>query len=219
MLLKHDRYFYQRKVPLDLQPVVGFKKWRAPLGKDLDEAYDKLRDLKQQHDALINELVDAETRQDFKTKNRRQREEAQYHAEAQSDRAYDEWRRSQGLKTVDEEFKNTFPEYAGSPWRLARELVAGIEADRSRHLPPSANEVEDMRRVFDKISSLPRSQKPDRIKLPPYVVFKELAAELPEDVQSLIRFEERSPDPMDNDECFDRLTVVDLLPLESAILG
>ncbi len=39
MLVERGRYYYQRKVPLDLQPAVGVKKWRAPLGKDFDEAY------------------------------------------------------------------------------------------------------------------------------------------------------------------------------------
>lgn len=39
MLVERGRYYYQRKVPLDLQAAVGRKKWRAALGKDFDEAY------------------------------------------------------------------------------------------------------------------------------------------------------------------------------------
>ena len=56
LLEEHDRYLYQRKVPLDLQSTVGTKKWRPPLGPDLDIALDKLREIKKQHDALIDEL-------------------------------------------------------------------------------------------------------------------------------------------------------------------
>ena len=59
LLEEHDRYLYQRKVPLDMQSSVGTKKWRPPLGPDLDIALgtrDTLREIKKQHDALIDEL-------------------------------------------------------------------------------------------------------------------------------------------------------------------
>ena len=56
---EHDRYCYQRKVPLDMQSSVDTKKWCAPLGPDMDNALDTrdtLREIKKQHDALIDEL-------------------------------------------------------------------------------------------------------------------------------------------------------------------
>ena len=59
LLEEHDRYLYQRKVPLDMQSSVDTKKWCAPLGPDMDNALDTrdtLREIKKQHDALIDEL-------------------------------------------------------------------------------------------------------------------------------------------------------------------
>ena len=46
LLIEHGRYFYQRKVPLEFQALIGRKKWRAPLGGDFDLAYDRLRELR-----------------------------------------------------------------------------------------------------------------------------------------------------------------------------
>ncbi len=104
MLLEHDRYFYQRKVPLDLQPAVGRKKWRAPLGKDFDEAYGKLRDLKREHDTLIAKLGNVDERQIYKTNQRRKREADQYRRYAEADAAEEKWRIESGLKTEAEEY-------------------------------------------------------------------------------------------------------------------
>ncbi len=115
MLVERGRYYYQCKVPLDLQRAIGIKKWRAPLGNDFDEAYDKLRDPKRQHETLISELADEEARQDFKTETRRSREKPQTHRDAEADRAYDEWCRVEGRKTDQEDFDEAFPEFVEHP--------------------------------------------------------------------------------------------------------
>lgn len=205
LLEEHDRYFYQRKVPLDLQSTVGTKKWRAPLGPDLNNALDKLREIKRQHDDLIDELENPEARQNLRTKTRRSKEIARASKEAEQDRAYDAWCRANGIKTDDEEFAETFPELAKQPWISAQDWMAGIEIERSRHLPPSPEYVEEMKRVFSHIATLPVEERP-LVNLAPFVEFKELVAELPAEIQRIVRFETRLPEPMDDDECYDRLT-------------
>ncbi|MFK7751149.1 MAG: hypothetical protein AB8B51_01235 [Sedimentitalea sp.] len=74
MLIEHDRYFYQRKVPVALQPAVGRKKWRAPKGNNFDDAYDNLRKIKLEHDRLILNLADPDLFQKGKTETRREME-------------------------------------------------------------------------------------------------------------------------------------------------
>lgn len=56
MLIEQDRYFYQRKVPLDFQRTVGQKKWRAPLGDDFEIVFEKLKALRDEHTALLERL-------------------------------------------------------------------------------------------------------------------------------------------------------------------
>lgn len=89
LLAERGRYFYQRKVPQNLQAALGCKKWRAPLGSDLDEDCDRLRDLRSEHDALIAKLEDPDARQDAKTATRRQTETKQAERWDAEDRAYE----------------------------------------------------------------------------------------------------------------------------------
>ena len=133
---KHDRYFYQRKVPLELQPIIGRKKWRAPLGPDVGQALDKLKEFKVEHDELISKLEDPETRQNLKTQTRRSAEQEFAEKVVEQERAYESWCRATGIKTDGEEFVEAFPDLARNPWKEARDHVAGVEAERSRHLPP-----------------------------------------------------------------------------------
>ena len=104
MLVERGRYYYQRKVPLDLQPTVGRKKWRAPLGKDFEKAYDKLRTMKRGHDELIERLSDTEERQIFRTVERRRREIEEADRLVETDAAYEKWCRDNCLKTEEEEY-------------------------------------------------------------------------------------------------------------------
>lgn len=207
LLEESDRYFYQRKVPLDLQPSVGVKKWRAPLGPDLDTALDRLREIKGQHDKLIDELSDTETRQNFKTKNRRSREHAHDLKQSAEIDADDVWRRVNGIKTDDEEYAEFYPDLADNPWMQVEELVEGIEEERKRHLPPDEQELQEMREMVAHIGSLPAKGRP-KLKLAPFGDFKKLIANQSKDIQAFVRFEDRLPDPLDDDECYDRLSKV-----------
>ncbi|MEP6067613.1 MAG: phage integrase SAM-like domain-containing protein [Paracoccaceae bacterium] len=207
LLEEHDRYFYQRKVPLDLQLIVGRKKWRAPLGPDLESALVKLHALKGQHDVLIDELEDPAARQSLKTTTRRSIELERSNKSVKEDQAYDAWCRANGVKTDTEEFAEAFPDIAAHPWKEAQGLVSGVDSERSGHLPPNAEFIEHMQKVFRHIATLSEDNRP-QVTLAPFDVYKELVAGLPADIQSTVKFETRLPEQMDDDECFDRLTEI-----------
>ncbi|MDA8584979.1 tyrosine-type recombinase/integrase [Rhodobacteraceae bacterium] len=104
MLIEHGRYFYQRKVPIAVQSVVGRKKWRAPLGNDFDDAYDRLKHLRDEHDALLKRIEDPDEKQKLKTQTRRTVEQNRYENYFREDEAYEKWCHAQGLKTETEEY-------------------------------------------------------------------------------------------------------------------
>ena len=104
LLAERGRYFYQRKVPQHLQTALGCKKWRAPLGADFDEACDRLRDLRSEHDALIAKLEDPDARQDAMTATRRQAEVKQQAEWDAEDRAYDAAQHAIGDTTETEDY-------------------------------------------------------------------------------------------------------------------
>ncbi|MEP2028174.1 MAG: hypothetical protein ABJI96_05635 [Paracoccaceae bacterium] len=104
MLIEHGRYFYQRKVPLALQSVIGRKKWRAPLGDDFDQAYERLKSKRSEHDALLKRLEDPVEKQKHKTQNRLKIEQKQNEDYVRDEDAYEEWCLLQSIKTETEEY-------------------------------------------------------------------------------------------------------------------
>ena len=211
MLVERGRYYYQRKVPLDLQPAVGRKKWRAPLGKDFDEAYGRLRDLKHQHDTLIAKLGNAEERQIYKTNQRRKREADQYRRYAEDDAAEEKWRIENGLKTQAQEYADYLEDLDAAgyqeapPWEQAEAHMEATERERRRHLPPTMEEVEEQQRLIDQL--LGSGNKPRvLITLPPFESFKRLRGELPAEWQHFVQLQDSLPEPMDDDEYFDSLS-------------
>lgn len=104
MLIEHDRYFYQRKVPLDFQRSVGRKKWRAPLGSDFDAAYTRLKVIEAEHDALLEKLQCPDGKQEHATKVRRNITDAQYARQAREGAADEKWCHDNGVKTYEEEY-------------------------------------------------------------------------------------------------------------------
>jgi hypothetical protein len=89
-LIEHGRYFYERKVPLAVQDVVGRKTWRAALGNDFDDAYDRLRHLRDEHDTFLKRLEDPDEKQKLKTLTRRKAELQRYQNYVLDDEAYEE---------------------------------------------------------------------------------------------------------------------------------
>lgn len=104
LLAERGRYFYQRKVPKHLHTVLGCKKWRAPLGADFEEACDRLRDLRKEHDTLISKLEDPDARQDAKTSTRRKAERDQQLKWDAEERAYEAAQHAVGKTTETEDY-------------------------------------------------------------------------------------------------------------------
>ncbi|MEL6801452.1 MAG: DUF6538 domain-containing protein [Pseudomonadota bacterium] len=62
---KGGRFKYQRRVPLELQQLVGKKRWDLSLGSNYGKAVDKARTLSNEHDALLARLSTPEDRDAF----------------------------------------------------------------------------------------------------------------------------------------------------------
>lgn len=138
MLIEHGRYFYQRKVPLAFQIAVGRKKWRAPLGANFEEAIDRLRVLRANHDALLDRLSNPDELQDFKTQTRREIEQKEVEKNNREEEAYEQWCHHRGLKTETEEYWEherqlvASGEYEKIPkWEQARGWIEAIELERA----------------------------------------------------------------------------------------
>ena len=74
------------------------------MGADFDEACDRLRDLRSEHDALIEKLEEPDARQDAKTATRRQAEVKQQAAWDAEDRAYEAAQHAIGETTETEDY-------------------------------------------------------------------------------------------------------------------
>lgn len=74
LLKEHGRFFYQRRVPKSLIPIVRRTKWRAPLGADSDVAIKSCIALAADHDALMDRLKDPEQAQEYITVERHERD-------------------------------------------------------------------------------------------------------------------------------------------------
>lgn len=205
MLIERGRYFYQRKIPLELQPAVGRKKWRSPLGQDFDQAYEKLRDLAKEHDALIERLADPIERQDHKTKTRRAKEDEKAVKDAAADAAYAKWCVANGHQTDAEEFQEAFPDFnPNDAWKDLPSVYEGLELERKRHLPPDANGLAEKKALIERIHAA--DFQGAVLKLPPFSEFKEMVTDLPDHLKAHVRLSDALPTPMDDDEYHDRLT-------------
>lgn len=210
MLIEHDRYFYQREVPLEFQAAVGRKKWRAPLGGDFDAAYDRLKELRAEHDTLVAKLKDPEERRDYKAAKRREREAKQSARIAAEEAAYDRWCVANGVKTDQEEHQAFLEEYGLEEipvWEKAERWLEAFEHERNRRRSPSQEEIES---VQDLLKRLARAapEETTRIELPPYPEFKALVANASETAKSIVTFASFVPEPMDDDEYHDRLVEI-----------
>lgn len=210
MLIEHDRYFYQRKVPLEFQSVVGRKKWRAPLGADFDAAYEKLKVVRAEHDALLTKLKDPEEHRTYKSARRREREAEEDARIAAEDAAYERWCRANGEKT-DEELYEEFLDQNGLEeepvWEKAERWIEAFEHERNRHRSPSHNDIESVQDLLRRMAR-DAPEKTTRIELPPHPEYKTLVANAIDAVKANVTFASSLPEPMDDDEYHDRLVDV-----------
>ena len=208
MLIEHDRYFYQRKVPLEFQRVIGRKKWRAPLGSDFEIAFEKLKELRNEHDALLREIKNPEMQRDYAAKQRRFREAEDRERIRKEDAAYDKWRRDSGVKTDEEEYQeflkiNELEEVPS--WEKAERWLAALEHERTRDCSPTDSDIDGIK---DLISRLAKSDAGIKVELPPHPEYKALVSKAADAAKSQIAFLPFIPEAMDDDEYHDRLVDV-----------
>lgn len=205
MLIEHGRYFYQRKVPLDFQRAVGRKKWRAPLGDDFDSAFEKLKELRDEHTALLDKLNNPEERRDQKAKQRRSREADDSQRIAAEDAAYERWCHANGVKTQEEEYFEATGEDEEPAWEKAERWLSSLEFERTRDMTPTPEDIEG---IEDLLGRLSRSTGEFKVELPPHPEYKSLVATALDSAKSKIAFASFIPEPMDDDEYHDRLVNV-----------
>ena len=201
MLIEHDRYFYQRKVPLEFQRAVGRKKWRAPLGSDFEIAFEKLKELRNEHDALLERLKCPEESRDHIAKTRRKREENESKRIADEEAAYEKWCHAQGAFTEQEEHR----EDEEPAWENAERWIAALEFERTRDHSPTDEELKE---IEDLLGRLERSDGDFKVELPPHPQFKALVGSAVNAAKSKITFLPFVPEAMDDDEYHDRLVDV-----------
>lgn len=194
MLIEHDRYYYQRKVPLEFQSAIGRKKWREPLGGQFDIAYDRLKVIRAEHDSLIAKLKDPEERRDYKTAKRREREAGESARIAAENATYDRWCRANGEKTEIEEFEafleaNDLEELP--VWDQVERKLEAVEHERNRHKPPTNDDIESLR---DLLKRLAHSESEDavRIELLPHPEFNSLIDDAIDPAKVHVTFERSS---------------------------
>ncbi|MEM7440234.1 MAG: hypothetical protein AAF393_11590 [Pseudomonadota bacterium] len=107
------------------------------MGPDFEQACDKLRELRNEHDALIAKLEDPTAKQDAKTATRRQAEVAQYAAWDADERAYEAAQHAKGKTTEMEDYLEWEAAALASgeielepPHERAARWVAAIEHER-----------------------------------------------------------------------------------------
>lgn len=205
MLIEHGRYFYQRKVPLEFQTAVGRKKWRAPLGDDFDTAYDRLKEIKSDHDTLLKRLKNPEERRDYRAAQRRKREGEVADQEAAEDAAYEKWCHVNGAKTEEDEHFEIHGEDDEPAWEKADRWIAAFDDERTKDMRPSQDEVDGVRNLLGRLA---RSDGDFNVDLPPHPEYKALVASAPDAAKSRISFAPFLPEKMDDDEYHDRLVDV-----------
>ena len=194
LLFERGRYYYQRKVPLDVQDAVGFKKWREPVGADLGSAIDRVRELTKQHTELLGRLKDSEARQDFKTEQRRHRERVHAEKSAAADTAYREFLASTGQHDHNYFFEGPeaqalIDEEQSRPWVSAAHAVNGLEISR-KVAPNTSGFLVIIARLEAMSTPLPR------LTVPPFAEYKSITEGTSEKVREAVRFLPRIPDPL-----------------------
>ena len=205
MLIERGRYYYQRKVPLDFQRAVGRKKWRAALGNEFDTAFEKLKELRDEHTSLLNKLKSPEERRDYKAKQRRERENDGSRREAAEESAYEKWCHTNGLETEEEDYFENFGEDHEPTWEKAERWIAAFDHERSKDTRPTQDDIDG---VQDLLGRLARSDGDFKVELPPHPEYRALVADAVDAAKSKISFAAFLPETMDDDEYHDRLVGV-----------
>jgi integrase len=208
LLFERGRYYYQRKVPLGFQDVIGTKKWREPAGADYLSAVDKVRALSKEHTALLARVKNPDERRDHKTKTRRRQEQELGVKNDIEDEVYRKWLKANDME--DPGFFGEDPisielnaEIHARPWVSAASFLEALES--SRVVKPN---VPSLRRFIDYIDCSETIGSSVRLTFPPFPEYKAELATASDKVKATIRLSPRLPLPMDDDEFHDGLVAI-----------
>ncbi|PCJ10531.1 MAG: hypothetical protein COB16_00515 [Rhodobacteraceae bacterium] len=206
LLFERGRYYYQRKVPLGFQDVIGTKKWREPAGKDYLLAVDKVRALSKEHNTLLASLKNPDERRDHKTKTRRKQEQERAAKNVIEDEKYRIWLEANNMEDLGFSGEDPYLDALNDamyarPWESAADWLAGLE--KSRTVSPN---LPSLHRYIEYINSTETSFQ---ITFPPFPEYKTEVAAASDRVRETISFSLSIPPPMDDDEYHDHL--VDIL--------
>lgn len=200
--LKTDRgrYFYKRRIPIDLQEVLGDKVWSKPCG---DVSYSKAVQMvvtwTDEHNLFIANLKSIEAKQDYATQERRDIE-----------KLFDN-DGSQPLFEVPIKFEDlanqNFTKEGGIPnWVWAKITLQELENERSGLNAPNILRNQLLARIERHLTN-GKSFKPT--KLPPYDEFKTIIAKYRSHTfVDNITFDKKLPPSMSDQDYLDRLIYI-----------
>ncbi|MGO4915716.1 hypothetical protein ACEN2R_09550 [Pseudogemmobacter sp. W21_MBD1_M6] len=197
--IDRGRYFYQRRVPQDLQEILVEKVWSRPCG---DVSYSKAVQLvvtwAEEHDQFISSMKPLEARQEYATRQRRTEEQIEEKF-VQENRGAKIFNLPIELEELsDYNFIDVAPN-----WTWAKLTLNELESDRSGDRPSKLLHAQ-LWSMINRILSENAEFTP--IVLPPYPEFKELLRKYENfPFTKKISFSKSLPAPMAKDDYLDRL--------------
>ena len=200
--LKTDRgrYFYQRRIPIDLQEILAAKVWSKPCGKvSYSKAVQLVVTWADEHDLLIVNLKSTEAKQAYATQQRRDEEEFFKNDGGQP-------LFEVPIKFEDLENQSLTKTVVSPNWVWAKITLQELENERSGENPPNSYRNQLLGRIE---SHLTDGRPFNPTELPPYDEFKVIIGKY----QSYafvenITFGKKLPPPMSDKDYLDRLSLI-----------
>ncbi|MEM9100104.1 MAG: hypothetical protein AAGC79_16435 [Pseudomonadota bacterium] len=196
--IDRGRYFYQRRIPKKLQPVLGETVWLRRCG---DVSYSKAVQLvvtwAEEHDKLIKDLESPDRQREVKTERRRAEKEFFTRLlEAQGGIPY--------VDVTDGDDTKFVPlDMVPKKWQWAQEAVADLDEQR-KNTAALPGEVMQLQAQIDR--ALDEGGVARQWVLPPYPELLEVVSRYAgQDVIRDISFLDAIPERLDDDEYLDRL--------------
>lgn len=180
------------------------------MGADFDEAIDRFRKLRTEHDKLLARLEDPDEFQNQKAETRRDKENKYWEEVEREETEYETWCHERGLKTETEEYLEEEAKLIAkgvlveeTPWKRAESWLETVEHERMRSNPPSHEQLARMRKLLVDLEL-----DDVNVQLAPFQEYKDLVEGMQDIVKGRVNFQTEIPTPMDNDEYHDRLVEI-----------